>query len=237
MRDAGFVATLGAGVVEWLDPRSGERILDLGCGDGTLTAEIAARGCSVVGVDGSEDMVAAARGRGLDARVMDGQALVFEAEFDAVFSNAALHWMPDARKVAEGARAALRPGGRFVAEFGGFGNCAAIVTALTAVARQEGLPDELAKPWYFPTAAAHTGVLEAAGFHVERMVLFPRPTPLDAGMRAWLEVFRAPLFDVCGARRQAALDTAEALLAPALRDEAGNWTADYVRLRFDARAV
>lgn len=237
VRDAGFVAELGAGVVEWLAPKAGERVLDLGCGDGALTEKIAAQGAAVVGVDASDDMVAAARARGLDARAMDGTALSFDGEFDAVFSSAALHWMPEAERVASGVRAALKPGGRFVGEFGGFGNCAAIVTALLAVARREGLPDALAKPWYFPTEAAYARVLEGAGFAVTRMVLFPRPTPLAAGMRAWLEVFRASLFDACGDRREAALDAAVDLLEPSLCDERGNWTADYVRLRFEARSV
>lgn len=234
VRDAGFVAELGAGVVEWLAPRQGERILDLGCGDGTLTSDLVAHGCEVVGVDASAAMVEAAKARGLDAHVMDGHALAFDSAFEAVFSSAALHWMPEPDAVAGGVRRALKPGGRFVGEFGGFTNCAAIVTALTSLARARGLPQELAKPWYFPTEAAYAQVLQAAGFEVRRMIRFPRPTPLPAGLRGWLEVFRAPLFDAYGDDRDAALSEAEALLAPALRDEAGNWTADYVRLRFEA---
>lgn len=234
VRDAGFVATLGAGVAEWLAPKPGERILDLGCGDGALTVDIAASGATVVGVDASADMVAAARQRGLDAHRVDGEALAFGPEFDAVFSNAALHWMPDADAVANGVFAALKPGGRFVAEFGGFANCAAIVTAFRCIARARNLPASLAKPWYFPTEAAYSGVLERAGFRVDRVLRFPRPTPVPAGMRAWIEVFRAPLFDACGDGREAALDEVVALLEPSLCDGQGNWTADYVRLRVEA---
>ena len=112
---ARFVSDLAAGVVEWLAPVKGERILDLGCGDGVLTAELAAAGASVVGVDTSAEFIAAARARGVDARLMDGQALSFRPEFDGVFSNAALHWMPDAAAVLRGVARALVPGGRFVA--------------------------------------------------------------------------------------------------------------------------
>lgn len=234
VRDAGFVASLGAGVAEWLAPKPGERILDLGCGDGALTLDIAAAGAEVVGVDASADMVEAARARGLEAHRVDGEHLAFDGEFDAVFSNAALHWMPGADAVASGVFRALKPGGRFVAEFGGFSNCAAIVTALLAVARERGLPRDLAMPWYFPSEAAYAGVLARAGFRVERTLRFPRPTPVPAGMRAWLEVFRAPLFDACGADRGAVLDTVVDLLEPSLCDEAGNWSADYVRLRVAA---
>ncbi|MEW5421984.1 trans-aconitate 2-methyltransferase [Amorphus sp. 3PC139-8] len=234
VRDAGFVAELGVGVVEWLAPRKGERILDLGCGDGALTLDLVGQGCDVTGVDGSADMIEAAKARGLEAQVMDGQALRFDGDFDAVFSNAALHWMPKPEAVAAGVRKALKPGGRFVGEFGGFGNCAAIVTALVSLARARGLPQELAMPWYFPTETAYAKVLQAAGFEVKRMMLFARPTPVPAGIKGWLEVFRAPLFDAYGEDRADALAEAEALLSPSLRDEVGNWTADYVRLRFEA---
>ena len=132
--NAGFVPVLGRAVLDLMDPKPGERILDLGCGDGTLTAQIAERGAAVVGVDASPDLLAAAKARGLDARLMDGQRLAFEAEFDAVFSNAALHWMLDQDAVADGVRRALKPGGRFVAECGGHGNIAAIATALADLA-------------------------------------------------------------------------------------------------------
>src|SRR4051812_24270218 len=119
LQHAGFVPALGAGVLELLDPQPGERILDLGCGEGSLTQELVARGAVVLGVDSSDAQVAAARARGLDARVMDGEALAFEHEFDAVFSNAALHWMRRPDAVVAGVARALRPGGRFVAELGG----------------------------------------------------------------------------------------------------------------------
>lgn len=234
-RNARFVSDLGEAVLSWLDPKPGERILDLGCGDGALTARIAASGAEIVGVDASEDMVAAARERGLDAQVVDGRALSVDAEFDAVFSNAALHWMGQADDVIAGVTRALKPGGRFVAEFGGHGNVAAICTALLAVAREHGLDDRLAHPWYFPTAESYAARLQSHGLAIRRIVLRPRPTPLPTGIEGWLETFRRPLFDALpDTVRQEALHRAVSLLAPSLRDEEGRWTADYVRLRVDA---
>lgn len=234
-RNARFVSDLGADVLELLAPRPGERILDLGCGDGALTDRLAATGADVVGVDASEDFVAAARARGIEAHVMNGEALTFEAEFDAVFSNAALHWMTGAEKVVAGIVRALKPGGRLAAEFGGQGNVAAIVTALTALGRQHGIDQALANPWYFPTAEEYAELLEAHGLAVEEIRLIPRPTPLPTGLRGWIETFRRPFFAAAGEQADALLDEAEAVLAPALRDSRGNWTADYVRLRVLAR--
>ncbi len=141
-------------MLELLDPKPGERILDLGCGDGVLTEKIVAAGAAVVGVDASAEMIDAARRRGLDARVGDGAQLGFAREFDAVFSNAALHWMkrdPDA--VIAGVARALKPGGRFAGELGGHGCVAAITVALFAVLARRGASGSLESPWYFPTVA------------------------------------------------------------------------------------
>jgi SAM-dependent methyltransferase len=160
---ARFVADLGAPVLDLLAPRAGERILDLGCGDGALTEKLAALGCSIVGVDAAPDMIAAARARGLDARVMDGESLGFEDEFDAVFSNAALHWMRRPADVIAGVRRALRPGGRFVGEFGGHTNVAAIIVALTAVLDRRGADGTAAIPWYFPTPKGLSSRARVAG--------------------------------------------------------------------------
>jgi trans-aconitate methyltransferase len=234
-RHAGFVPALGAPVLELLDPQPGERVLDLGCGDGVLTQEIAARGAVVVGVDASPDMVAAARARGLDARLMAGEALAFDGGFDAVFSNAALHWMRDADAVISGVARALRPGGRFVGELGGHGNVAAIVVALTAAAEELGLDGARLNPWFFPTPAAYAKRLERGGFAVETIELIPRPTPLPSGLAGWLLTFARPyLAAVPPAEQGRFLARVEALAATALEDEAGGWTADYVRLRFRA---
>jgi trans-aconitate methyltransferase len=147
---AHFVPAFGAPVVELLDPQPGERILDLGCGDGVLTEKIAALGARVVAVDAAPDMVAAAKARGLDARVVPGQSLAFDREFDAVFSNAALHWMRPQEAVLDGVRRALKPGGRFVAEMGGHNNTAAMLTAMRAVLARRGIEALSLSPWYFP---------------------------------------------------------------------------------------
>lgn len=231
---ARFVSELASGVVDWLAPVAGERILDLGCGDGVLTADIAAKGARVTGVDSSEAFIAAAVARGLDARLIDGQALDFDGEFDAVFSNAALHWMTKAEAVASGVRRALKPSGRFVAEFGGHGNVAAIVTALRAVGMRRGGDLALAHPWYFPSPEEYQQLLEKAGFSVKRIALIPRPVVLKTGMAEWLKLFRTPFFDQFGAEAGDALAETVDLLRPSLCDAAGNWTADYVRLRVEA---
>lgn len=233
--NARFVTDLAGPVVELLAPRPGERILDLGCGDGPLAAALAAAGCEVVGVDASPDMVEKARARGVDARVMDGHALEFSAEFDAVFSNAALHWMTDPDAVIAGVARALKPGGRFVAEQGGQGNVAAIRTALIAVLGDMGVETDLSEIWYFPSAAEQTRRLERAGFRVEEIAIHPRPTPVKSGMEAWLETLAAPCLALLPPERRAeARDRVAALVRPALCDADGNWTADYARLRFRA---
>ncbi len=229
-----FVSELGKGVVDWLAPRAGERILDLGCGDGALTIALRDAGADVVGVDSSDDFVQAARERGLDARLMDAHALTFSREFDAVFSNAALHWMIEPEKVVAGIARALKPGGRFVAEFGGHGNVAAITTAMRAVGAAMGGDVSAAGPWYFPTEAEYSALLGTHGLEVSRITRFPRPTPLPTGMRGWLETMRAPFFDQFGDRRDEAMARVLDALAPSLSDSAGNWTADYMRLRVEA---
>lgn len=235
-RDAAFVPALGVAVLDLLDPQPGERVLDLGCGDGTLTVELAARGAAVVGVDVDASMVAAVRDRGLDARLGDGQsfagAVADATPFDAVFSNAALHWMPDAAAVARQVRAVLRPGGRFVAEFGGFGNVAAIRSAARGVLAPLGLD---APAWFFPRPDAYTELLEHEGFDVASCELIHRPTPLPAGMAAWLTTFlAAPLASLDPGQRSEVVAAITDLLAPSLRDERGGWWADYVRLRVAA---
>ena len=236
MHHAGFVPALGAGVVDLLDPQPGERILDLGCGEGSLTERIRARGTQVVGVDSSEAQVAAARTRGLDARVMDGESLTFSREFDAVFSNAAMHWMRQPDAVIAGVGRALRPGGRFVAELGGHGCVGAIHVAIRAVLARRGVP--AVSPWYFPTAEAYAEKLEAHGFQVDDILLFPRPTPLPTGIEGWLETFASPFLQgLTTDERRIAVDEIVELLRPVMCDGDGAWTADYVRLRFKARLV
>lgn len=232
---AAFVPALGAPVVELLAPRPGERILDLGCGDGVLTETIAATGATVVGVDAGPDMIAAARARGLDARVMDGQNLAFTNEFDAVFSNAAIHWMRDQDAVLAGVRRALKPGGRFIAEMGGHNNTAAIIVAIAAVLARRGVDASRYNPWCFPSAEAYRAKLGAAGFTVDDIEIIPRPTHLTGGIESWLDAFCEPFFGMVpqGDRLAAKAEVID-LLRPVLVAEDGRWIADYVRLRFRA---
>ena len=233
--NARFVSDLGQPVVDLRAPRAGERILDVGCGDGALTQTIARAGASVVGVDPAPEFVAAATARGLDARRIDAQALPFEHEFDAVFTNAVLHWIPDLDGTLRGVHRALRSGGRLVGECGGHGNVAAVSTALQAVARRHGVQARL--PWRYPTADDFTSRLIDAGFRPVSVEIIPRPTPLAAGMAAWLRTFAGPIFEQLPADvREPALDETVDLLRWSLCDEQGRWTADYVRLRFAATA-
>jgi len=229
---ARFVAELGEPLIGLLAPKPGERILDLGCGDGVLTEKIAACGASVVGIDASQEMVAAARARGLDARVMDGQSLSFDHEFDAMLSNAAMHWMPRADAVLTGVRRALKSGGRLVAEFGGAGNVASIVDALFEVLGRRGIDARALMPWYYPSPDEYRQLLEANGFSVDSIDLIPRPTPLPGELSDWLDNFCGTFLGaVPVAERDAATLEIVERLAPKLRDSSGKWILDYVRLR------
>ena len=236
--NARFVSELGRPVIEMLKPQPGERILDLGCGDGVLTEQLALAGATLVGVDSSCAMVAAARRRGLDARQCDAAALDFEGEFDAVFSNAALHWMKqDPDRVLDGIYRALKPGGRLAAEMGGHGCVAAIVVALCAALERRGIENPAALiPWYFPTVDEYRQRLERAGFRVEYIALIPRPTLLPTSIEGWLETFAIPFTkSIRPEERRAFLEEVGRRLRPVLCDGRGRWTADYVRLRFLAR--
>jgi trans-aconitate methyltransferase len=231
-----FVALLADSLVEALQPKAGERILDLGCGDGFLTQRIGDSGATMVGVDSSPQMIAAAKERGVDARYNSGEALPFDQEFDAVFSNAALHWMRDQDAVLQGVYRALKPGGRLVAECGGQGNIAAIRVALLAVLTPRAIPAERLENNRFFTSAEYRARLESHGFLVEEITLTPRPTPLPSGMADWLKTFRSSVLEQLPAsERLAAIEQIVRLLKPVLCDREGNWTADYVRLRFKAR--
>jgi len=235
-RNADFVPSLGAPLLERLAPVPGQRILDLGCGDGVLTSQLVASGATVVGIDRSPAMIDAARARGLDARVGDATTLTFDAEFDGVLSNAVLHWIPDADAVLQGVHRALKPGGRFVAELGGHGNVAAITVAIRAVLAAHRL--EAPWPWYFPSADAYAARVRAAGLRVDDIVLFPRPTPLPTDMTGWLKTFGGPVLAAVPEAQKPAI-TAEIvdLLRPSLCDESGRWTGDYVRLRLTATRI
>ena len=235
-RNARFVSDLGAGVFEWLAPQPGEQVLDLGCGDGALTEKLVAAGCRVIAIDSSAEQIGAARARGLDARRARAETLPFKEEFDAVFSNAVLHWIPDADGVIAAVHRALKPGGRFVAEFGGAGCVNTVRTALIAAADRRGLDGAALDPWYFPAEAAYRARLEARGFTVRAITLFARPTPLPGDITDWLETFAQPFLGaVPQGDRAAFLQDVRGAVQPALCDAGGRWIADYVRLRFDAQ--
>ena len=234
-QNARFVTDLGAGVMELLDPKPGERVLDLGCGDGILTKKIQDLGCQVVGVDSSPELIQAAQTLGLDARLMDGQSLTFDQEFDAVFSNAALHWMKDQPKMLASVWKALNPGGRFVAEMGGQGNLALIEAALRAVLEKHGLGSLRTETNFYPAPGEYWTLLERQGFKVAMLEHFPRPTLLPKDLKTWLATFRKSIMEAIDpGLRETILEQIQEVLRPSHYNAQGQWGADYVRLRFSA---
>jgi len=233
--NARFVTDLGAPVLELLAARPGERILDVGCGDGVLTKKIADLGCHVVGVDSSASFATSARKLGLDIVETSASDMEFSACFDAVFSNAALHWMKDADAVLAKVARALRPKGRFVAEMGGHGCVRTIQCALVEELDRRGHDGQAAVPWYFPTVEDYGARLRQHGFDVRYIALIPRPTPLPDIM-GWLTTFSGCFTAVLPPpEREDYLRCVQERIRPQLCDESGHWTADYVRLRFEAQ--
>lgn len=235
-----IITRLGAGVLDLLAPRPGERIVDLGCGTGDLTAQIAAAGAEVIGIDAAEAMIVRARERFPQLRfeVARGQDFVVESPVDAVFSSAALHWMSPPEDVAASVFRALKPGGRFVAEMGGDGNIATIIAALKRALAEEGIPwERVRNPWYFPSIGQYASLLERIGFEVAQMHLFDRPTPLDDcpnGIADWVRMFGGDFLAVVPPERQSAFQNrVSELTRPALFHD-GRWLGDYRRLRFEA---
>lgn len=239
----GYVVENGAKLVDLLAPRPGERVLDLGCGTGTVTAEIAARGATTVGLDADADMIAAARAKHpeLNFEVGDGHSFATGKPYDAVFSNAALHWMLDPEAVIARVRKALLPGGRFVAEMGAAGNVAAIIEATRTARAELGLDAGPRDPWYFPTPARHATRLEAAGFTVRLMHYFVRDTPLTRcpdGPADWLRMFGGDrlLAGAPAEQLDRVLARVNELTRASLLHDGQWWLHDYTRLRFVAVA-
>jgi trans-aconitate methyltransferase len=233
-RAGAFVPKLGADLIELLAPQAGERVLDLGSGTGDLTAQIAERGASVLGVDASSEMVREAERKhpALKFSLMDGQELAFQREFDAVFSNAALHWMPRADAVAEGVTRALRPGGRFVAELGGARCVQTVRDALRDELLERDIQGHASPAWFFPSVAQYSRILDQAGLFVRSALWFERPTRLEGsgGMATWLELFCLPLLLALGDRRAEVVAGVERRCRAQLYRD-GSWWLDYTRLR------
>ena len=224
-----YVFHFGEGILEWLAPQPHERIVDLGCGSGQLTARIAEAGALVIGIDASHDMIVQARSNfpGFDFRVGDATTFTVERPVDAVFSNATLHWVKNASAAAQCIARALKPGGRFVAEFGGHRNIRAIYTAIRAA-----IPG-VQFPWYYPTIGQYSSILESAGLEVRQASLFDRPTPVEGedGLDDWLNMFCREVIDQAGpSRRDAVQREIIEKLRPTLYKD-GAWSLDYRRLR------
>ncbi len=236
-RQHGFVSQYGTDLLKLLQPKIGDCILDLGCGTGYLAQQIASAGAQVVGVDRSVSMIAQARQSypHLTFEVVDGESLEFFEQFDKVFSNAALHWMKAAEKVVDGIFKALKPGGLFIAEFGGKGNVQQIITACYQGLESAGYPvDFTLNPWYFPSIGEYATILENRGFEVNFAQLFDRPTPLeegDKGLRNWIAMFGNGLFaDIPNEAQEAILADIENRVSSQLYRD-GIWVADYKRIR------
>ena len=236
-----FVWEFGREVIQLLAPQPGERILDVGCGTGQLTRAIADAGATVVGVDHSPEMIADARRNypGLEFDVADAAALPYTEAFDAVFSNAALHWVRDAEGAIAGVRRALKPGGRFVAEFGGQGNVEGLVRAVYGALRELGFAEpQRLNPWYFPSVGEYATLLERYGLEVGYASLFDRPTPLErgaGGLEKWIEMFCGPFVKAVNASdRERFVELVRRYAGPDLEKD-GQWTIDYRRLRIAAR--
>jgi trans-aconitate methyltransferase len=237
----GFVSRGGDSLIDLLDPQPGERVLDLGCGTGELAAKIADRGASVVGLDADRNMIEQARERFPQIEFLVGDGHDFSVgQFDCVFSNAALHWLTRPRAVTMSVRAALRTGGRFVAEQGGAGNVAQTIAALNAARMAVGSTPVSALPWYYPSVGEHATLLESCGFRVRMMAHFDRPSPLDDcpnGIVDWAQMFGSAFYgDLPEDRLPVFFAAAAEHARPLVRDD-GITVIDYVRLRWSAEAV
>jgi trans-aconitate methyltransferase len=229
-RVGAFVAELGRAALDLLDPQPGERILDVGCGEGTLTAKIMERGATVLGIDNSPDMVAAARAKGVDALLLAAEDMQFFAEFEAAFSNATLHWVLEKEQAARAIFRALKTGGRFAGEMGGEGNLAKLRETLDEELIIRGyVPPVEASNWY-ASPEEFAAVYEAAGFRDIDARLIERPTPIEHGVAEWVTTFRRGWLD-----RSEVPDEEREEIAAAVADRFGSNIADYVRLRFVMR--
>ena len=229
-RVGAFVAELGAAALDLLDPRAGERILDVGCGEGSLTKRIVERGATVLGIDNSPEMIAASRANGIDAVQLDVADMTFSSEFDAAFSNATLHWVLEKEQAARAIFRALKPGGRFAGEMGGEGNIRKLREALDEELIIRGYaPPVEASNWY-ASPEEFASMYEAAGFAEVDARLIQRPTPIDHAVDQWVTTFRRGWLDKAGVP-----EAERAEIGAAVAERFGSNVADYVRLRFIMR--
>lgn len=234
-RDAQFVVDMGADLLTWLKPVAGERILDVGCGEGSLTQKLVDQGALVTAVDSSSEQIALAQKNGLHALVMDAAKLTFTSEFDAVFSNAAYHWVEDIEGAISSAWRALKPGGRLVAEFGGAGNIQSILAALDTVFSRHGLDMQAYLPWHFRSPELWSNWLREAGFIDVEYHHYARPTPINQDITGWLELMAGDFLNPQPPELQIILlNELREALRPALHDDVRGWWVDYVRLRVKA---
>ncbi|MFB9843312.1 class I SAM-dependent methyltransferase [Mucilaginibacter ginsenosidivorans] len=235
-----FVFQYGESVLELLDVKPGERILDLGCGTGHLAKKIQEHGAEIIGIDASPEMIAQAKANypELDFRVANGASFSFDEPFDAIFTNATLHWIHDADGVIKSVYNALKPGGRFVGEFGGKGNNRLMMAATETVLKKHGyVKGDFIHPWYYPSTAEYATRLEAGGFRVTFATHFDRQTLLQdgrEGMAKWFSMFGSSIFKMVPADELLQiLNEITDLLQPT-NEVDGQWYADYKRLRFIA---
>ena len=229
-----FVSQLALPVVDLLDPKKGEKILDVGCGEGTLAVEIERRGAKVVGIDMSAEMIEQCQAKGIEAYVGSVTDLPYNEAFDAVFSNATLHWVKDARGAVQNIAKSLKNGGCFVCEFGGEGNAYHLVSAMEEVFKKHPEFGVFDNPWYFPSMREYTTLLESEGFNVEYMEIIPRPTPMD-DISNWLDIFANGVTKHLGkAQFETFKEECRAILKETIYSEEEGWMLDYKRLRVRA---
>ena len=229
-----FVSQLALPVVDLLDPKEGEKILDVGCGEGTLAVEIERRGTKVIGVDMSAEMIEQCQAKGIEAYVGSVTDLPYNEEFNSVFSNATLHWVKDARSAVQNIAKSLKIGGRFVCEFGGEGNAYHLVSAMQEVFAKHPEFGVFDNPWYFPSVKEYTTLLEAEGFSVEYMEITPRPTPMN-DVIYWLDIFANGMTkNLTSEQSRVFKEECREILKETIYSEEEGWMLDYKRLRVKA---
>ena len=230
-----FVPDLAGDLINDLNPKPNEKILDLGCGNGVLTKKILRSTKNVIGIDSSDAMVQAAKKIGIDSYLIDGEAIPFRNVFDAVFSNAALHWIQNQDAVLRGVHKCLKPKGRFVGEFGGHGNISCLIAIIETVMKAKPFSCSFNNPWYFPSTDEYGKKLSEGGFCVENIALIPRPTVLKTDLKDWLRVFANHILSALPSEAaDRFLCEVEKSAKPELFSSSKGWVLDYVRLRFSA---